>query len=396
MANKPFDRMILNVRERPISSDINQGFSDVARTDIFNLIHPLFARFGPAIPLPSDISTKFLNGGFYVLATGSGMDVLVSAGLGVMYGGGDVPTDIDGVVGLSDTSTMKPLVLSATQTIAVPASDPTNPRIDIIEVRARRERNDPQTRDVFNPATEVFDPTGGVLKNLSVDCLNDTGVVLSPANSTASIGYKTGVPGSTPGIPATSPGYVKIAEIRVEAASTSVPANKVKDMRSVVGGQPGGIVVRGNVTWATNDPPGTAITHIVMAPPGVRVSAASPTGAAPATGFSKVCTLYIAAGAGITGSSVQITPSNNGNLQVLAQVESVTVMAADASIRTAMDGTAVNTESNPHVAVMSTGSGQTGQQVLEVIFRLSTVGAVALPNPVRADYTITLYNSPVV
>jgi len=156
------------------------------------------------------------------------MGVNVSLGLGYQDDPSDVPSGIGGVSGLDDLSEFKPLYLTSVQTLTVPGADPTNPRVDIVEVKFNRDLGNPLSRDVLNIVTGQFVPTI-VQKTLSF-CLDG----LTSVNGSQPINYKTGTPAGSPTPPAVDAGYIKIAEIRVEALSTTVPATKITDFRSVL------------------------------------------------------------------------------------------------------------------------------------------------------------------
>jgi hypothetical protein len=223
MANDPFNREIYNVRERPLSTDNNymQTFSDRSLRDF---IRALLA------PTPSTVVTGFLNQSFKVIQSGPSMNVIIQPGLGFIDAAGDVPTVIGGVTGLDDPASLKPLPLSAAQTIAIDAAHATLDRIDIIEVNYDRRAQDPTSRDILNPATGVFAP-GLVNKVLAWYLDGRTGRVVTPADSTTGIGYKVGVAAGSPSAPPTTAGYVKIAEIYVTAAHTSIVTGDITDTR---------------------------------------------------------------------------------------------------------------------------------------------------------------------
>ena len=134
MANKPFDREIINVRERPFSSDINlsEYYADLSlRETIKNLMAPRVSVSNPD-PLLSTIA-RFMGASFKVIATSpTSGSVVITRGLGFV-GSTDSEININDVLGLNDTSQAKPLVLSRDKTVDVPASDPSFDRIDIIE-----------------------------------------------------------------------------------------------------------------------------------------------------------------------------------------------------------------------------------------------------------------------
>jgi hypothetical protein len=227
MANDPFSREIINVRERPLSSDTNIAESYLDRS-LRDFIRALLA------PDPLAVVTGFLNQSFKVVATTTpSMTVNISPGLGFIDDASDVPTAIGGVLGVNDVSTMKPLPLSAVQPIVIDgAPSAGNSRYDIIEVKCDRRSQDPTSRDILDPATGVFAPNL-VNKTLAFYLDGRNARVVSPAPSTTGIGYKVGVAATsgTEVVPATTAGYVKIAEIHVVSGVTTITNSVITDTR---------------------------------------------------------------------------------------------------------------------------------------------------------------------
>lgn len=225
MSTRPFDRMVLNPRERPLSGDHNQQASNVERS-LMKFILDLAKEW--ANPIAAGAS--FLADGFKVVADGPpDLFVQVTSGLGFYNDAADEPTMIGGLVGVDDLSSIKPLPLSANQIFAVPAPDPVNPRVDIIEVKTDRRLEQPDTRDILNVATGQFTATPGQNKVLAYYLDGRVGTVAFNQQSITGIGYKTGNPGA--GVPATSAGYTKICEIAVGAAVGSINNGNITDRR---------------------------------------------------------------------------------------------------------------------------------------------------------------------
>lgn len=231
MADRPYERMIISTRERALSSDINQAESQLDRSLRFSLQNLLAASAG--------FVSGFLGNGYRVVPNSPiGMSVLVSAGLGLSSNPADVPAAIGGVIGLDDLCDVKPLVLNAPALFTVPANGSGNPRIDIIEVKIDRRAENPQSRLIFNPATEAFDPAT-VNKTLSFCHDGRTGTVATPAASTAGLSYKTGTPAGVPVAPPVTAGYTKIAEINVAAGAVTIATSQIVDRRVFL--SPGGV-----------------------------------------------------------------------------------------------------------------------------------------------------------
>lgn len=232
--------MVLNARERPLSSDINQALSQDALTlrevlRALYLQHPLASASNDTGFLPP---SGFLADGFAV-SPGGGMTLTVRAGLGLVYDVTSVAASIDGVQKLDDQAPYWPAYLSANQAVAVPGGVPGGQeRIDLLELRLDRRRQDTASRDVFNESTGVFEPTL-VQKTLSYLLDGRFGTVASPAASVAGLSLKTGVlqaagtysdSGGTAGIPAGTAGYVPVAIIINDSSGTQA-ANRIRDER---------------------------------------------------------------------------------------------------------------------------------------------------------------------
>jgi hypothetical protein len=220
----------------------------------------------PASGAPLD---GFMGAGFMVTPVSPlAMQVSLAAGVGFHYDIIDTPTDIDGVSDLDDLSRWKPIYSNAAVALNVPAAPGgPNTRIDIIEVKSYRRRADTDTRDVLNVATGVFEPKS-VLKTLAWDVQGDIGYVVSPANSTTAIGYKTGVAGSPGVVPATSPGYIKVAEIQVGSSVLTIDADKIVDARQLL--FPGNCMTAAILMTTPVSGPLTPMLEEAICPPGLQ------------------------------------------------------------------------------------------------------------------------------
>lgn len=232
MADKPFDRVVTHTLERPLSSDLNLDRSQHAATQMLTAYSPIISRSSLASFLPATSSSQFWGASFFPFA-GTGMQVVLQGGWGWIYNPTLTGSNIGGISQVNDVGDIYPLYLSGSQAISVPAADATNPRIDIIEVAADRRFENPLTRDVFDPALEVFTPTL-LNKGLTYDLLNRTSI-----NGSAAINYKTGTPAGSPAAPSVTAGYIKIAEVYVDAAVTSIVQSEIADYRPVA--FPGGV-----------------------------------------------------------------------------------------------------------------------------------------------------------
>ena len=227
MGNSVFSQMVLNVRERPLTSDINRAQSQLYRT-VRELQKRLFSRQNGAngVGIPQ---SGFIGDAFQVYASSpADLNVNVRAGVGFFDNAGDSPVDIDGVTDshVDDRSSYKPLVLDNPVTFAV-TPDGANPRIDIIEVLYDRRLGDSESRDIFT-AVAPFEYVA-TLVNKTLDWIQDGRTSI---NGAAKVNYKTGVAAGVPAAPATTAGYTKIAEVYVAAAAPSV--STLRDTRKIL------------------------------------------------------------------------------------------------------------------------------------------------------------------
>ena len=213
MADNAFDRVTINERERPISSDIARLQSQLDRTLRDLLMHQFLGRNNATSDISGNPVSGFIGDGFKVRqASPLGLSVTISAGIGFQDLAADIPAAVGGLVGMDDLCRYKPLALLAPVTIVgIPAGPaPGTNRIDIVEVRMNRVLGNPLSRDILNTTSGVFVPTS-VFKTLAMTLDGSTGTVNDPASSTAAISYKVGInAGAEPSVTA---GYVKIATI---------------------------------------------------------------------------------------------------------------------------------------------------------------------------------------
>lgn len=268
VAGNPFDREVINTRERPLSSDVNLVGSYADQAVKYFLEQHYGRRTSTTDPTSQGAGTGFIGDALRPRAASSpAMTVELAAGLGFIDDAALIASSVGGVSGVDDLSRLRTLVLTATETLVVPAADPTNPRIDIIEVAARQDLADSTSRHILNPSTGVFAPSN-VFKTLTHVLDGQTGTVAAGSDSVTPIGYKTGTPAGSPSAPATTTGYVKIAEVLVGAAVSSIDNDVIKDLRAPlwVHGM-AEVIVRGRFVLSTD----TITVDMVSAPPGVRV-----------------------------------------------------------------------------------------------------------------------------
>lgn len=219
--NNAWDRTILNALERPLSSDINQALSQVDRS-LRDLIYSAWNE-----------GAGFLNSAFAPSGTATPLQLRLSAGMGFILDA--AANTIDGVPGLDDRSPIKPVLLTADQTL-ITTTPPGGglERYDLVEIRTNRRRTNSSSRDVLDPVTGVFNATL-LLKTLAFDVDGDVGVVASPAASTAAISIKTGTPAGTGTavVPTGTAGYTPVAVLYVPNGTTTL-GGKIRDLRANV------------------------------------------------------------------------------------------------------------------------------------------------------------------
>lgn len=364
MANKPFDRTVINVRERPLSSDINllATYQDLALRSVVDQLHSTRSRtIGD--PTSQGPYTGFVGDGFRVKAKSpAALAIKVSAGIGFYLDAADVPVDIGSVSGVNDTARYKPLSLSADEEIVVPAPDPVNPRIDIIEVKIDRRLQDPLARDIFDVGTSTF--VGGVVnKALSFYHDGRQGTVNSPNPSTTGIGYKTGVAAGAPAVPATTAGYIKIAEIQVGAAVANITDLKIRDCRPQLAPN-GSFLVSAHVVRTAG-----VVTAKIFAPPGVKATVNM-------AAVSPIAALYVMLGdtSWEVASWVQL---DTGAVDVI-QVRFVEQLQAALAQASAVDSAAfAGADSHPAIDVF--GGATNGQNYALAWFTLVDMAFNAAP-----------------
>lgn len=272
VANNPFDRMIVNLREKPLSSDINRAESQADYSLRFMMREMFAKRAETTVPVSpnSNPATGFVGTGFRVSPAASpNMTVTVKGGLGMIDDPANSPSAIGGVIGTDDLSSYKPVVLMQDTVLTVPTADGANQRFDLIEVRYNRVASDPQTRQILDPLSGAFSPNV-VQKTLQNTVDGSVGAVVSPALSTSALSYKQGIAAASPVVPATTPGYVAVAIVTVLAGATSIDLGQVSDMRPFL--VPGGVAYWGG-TWRLQWNAGVPIATCLRlnAPPGVTV-----------------------------------------------------------------------------------------------------------------------------
>lgn len=277
--NGPFDRVNFGLRERPVSSDFNRAQSQIYRT-IAELSRAMLSGRASDSSAAAQARSGFVGDGLRVVPSSpAAMSVQVSAGYGFLYNPVDIPTDI-GATDLEDVDDLalfKPVFLLTPVTFPIVAPSAGNSRIDVIEVKIDRRLEDAIVRRQLDVTTKTF-ADHSFYKTLAFGLDGRTGIVNSPANSTAGISYKIGAESLVPAAPPTTAGYVKIAEVRTASGTTTVNGSHISDRRVILG--PSGIV-RCSATFRVQWNGGTPIITAsnIVAPPGVEIGAKAITGA---------------------------------------------------------------------------------------------------------------------
>lgn len=257
MADKPFDRTVINPLTRPIGGDINQAQS----TEDYALRFLAAQTYGL-------VTSGFIGAGFQVSGSvGLPGIVTLAPGIGLQTDLSSVPVAINGIVGLDDRYAVKPLILVAPVNVGVPAPPGSDSRYDLIEVRYARRVGDPGPRVGFNTLTGAFEP--GVFNTSLSFALSAADLTY---NGAGPINYKTGTASGSPGVPSLSAGYLPLAYIHVASGSSTYVKDAISDERALLF-PGGGASVTGSFTLT---PAGTGSVMLdLSAPPGIDVNVAA-------------------------------------------------------------------------------------------------------------------------
>ena len=274
---EPFNRVLTNQSERPVSDDQNQNASNAQQSYMLLADYMLRASAsvatGESVPLNNDSTFGFLADSFQVLAQSPSpsLNLTITQGVGFNYLATPGAVNIGGISGCDDTYPLHPIFLSAGQVVSVPTPNSSNPRYDIIEVAYDVQQNSPLSVDILNPSAGTVTPTSKN-KVLTYDLSGDVGYVAASSASTTAIGYKSGVAGSSPVVPTVTSGYVIIAVIFVPASAANIPQKQIVDARPLA--FPGSQArVNGTFTLVTDGTNVTGLSGKIQAPPGVEAAA---------------------------------------------------------------------------------------------------------------------------
>jgi hypothetical protein len=266
-----FNQPIFNSRERPMTDLLNRGAGSSTLREVLRM----FARFrgsnyvvgaggGSAL---GTASSAGCYGDSFLPYLADSFKVGVTSGIGYYNDPTTVTGAVDGISGLADLSSYKPVVLESDVEFSVPLAHPTEPRIDIIEMRVSRLRTDLAGRDILDVLTGEFLPDSlATTLDWSVDGSVDT---TTASASTAALSYRRGTAAGSPTPPAPTTGYVAVAYVYVAAAAVSITAADIYDWRPLDLGY-NGLDVAVTVTYVGGAAGGLS-SYRVTAPPGVRV-----------------------------------------------------------------------------------------------------------------------------
>lgn len=274
MANQPFDTNILRALERPSASDLNALQAQLYRT----IRHLDRLRFGYDL---TSVYSGFLGYSFFVQNLTGLMQLNMSQGVGYQEDATSSVTNIDGIAGLNDLNTYKPIFMSSAKAVVVPSVLTTGKcRRDLIAVRWLRETDDPQSLDIFDPGSKTF--TSEIHdKILSTDLSGKPVVFLEPGeapSADAYIIYKKGAEItyvndssflSAP-LPSLDLGFMAVASINVKHGDLSIPNSRIADLRKLLGdGRQ--FTISGSATIGTNNDGTQYLDDVaITAPVGVR------------------------------------------------------------------------------------------------------------------------------
>jgi hypothetical protein len=323
----------------------------------------------------------FLADSFMVEPTAiPSLQLTVRAGVGFLDGSGDVPVNLDagyGPIGnLNDQEIYKPCALSNLETLNVPAADPVNPRIDIVEVTYDRHFESLTSRDILDTGTGSFVATM-VAKIMSFLQNGRSSVNGSP--SLAKINYKTGTPAAVPVAATLTAGYTKIAEVYVPATATALGFDRIRDTRSLLG--PQGLVKCEGRALINNSAAVAAQLVSLRGSPGIRAAVVQ-TLASPGA-----FTIYVAPGTNLSQVNALMQVQNDGNTteHYIAKVE---VLTAPYTLTLAeVTAIAAAAQTNP---VQTFAEGMVVAKIEGRVQKLAGAGPIAPTAPAQVAFNITL------
>lgn len=285
MANKPYDRRIINSLERPTSSDLNIAQAQI-NAGIFNLLGSIvFDATWPA--QSSALASGFLNAGFKAsVANPTERTIVLNPGIGISSTSfDDSASNIAGIAGLNRPYGFNPIFKDFSGDL-ITVTVPTPPaaglcRRDAIYARAILASDgvaDFETTDVYNTSASVFD-TVSRNKTYTIDVANvPVGYIAQGAAASTPLVYVTGNtnpytnPDSffsiTPPAPSNSGIYNQVAIINVRPNATSILTSDLIDSRRLIA-PANQINLMGSATVGYDDAtgPGGALSSVTLKAP---------------------------------------------------------------------------------------------------------------------------------
>lgn len=189
-------RQNFNVGQEIISEDLNTLQSRIERGIFDRIIYEILQKK----------SNGFFQGGLSVVYQSS-TDIVVKAGLGFQE---------------SNTGTKeafrKPIVVDADLTLSINSPDSSNPRIDLVCVKASRYNAESENRKYKDEFTDTITTQSMVV---ATDWKADVLIV-------------AGTPAGSPTAPALPVGYMALAEILVAASTGIASQSSITDMRDLL------------------------------------------------------------------------------------------------------------------------------------------------------------------
>lgn len=242
MANKDFDTTILRALERPSASDLNQ-----LQAQLYYTIRRL-DRFRNGYDLTSDYSGFFGYSFFVQNLTGAGLTLNLSRGMGYQWAPGTTATNIDGIAGLNDLTSYKPLTMQNDKALSLAGQMPTTPgrcRRDLLEIKWIRELVDPTDLAIYDPTSQDFDSVN--LNKTMTANFDDKNVVFVESGASIPSGavlvYRKGVEVAysseasfeTAPLPSVDSGFLPLAAINVASGDVNLPNSRIADLRRLLG-----------------------------------------------------------------------------------------------------------------------------------------------------------------
>ncbi len=200
----PFGRVVINTRERAVSTDINR-LQDLLGQDLGEVFRGLSGVHTYPAASPAEDRSAVLRG--LTGTPGAGMSVDIAEGHALVMAAGAVG---------ADDSRYRLLRARTTQNAVLGASDPANPRYDLVEVSAAADTTESPLRDIYDPVTGTFAPA----------------VVPKVVRAGVTVQVTAGVAAANPTLPAFSGGnWIPIMAVRVPAAAAGIVQNDISDLR---------------------------------------------------------------------------------------------------------------------------------------------------------------------